>query len=203
MFKFSQCPLLCDIYILHILGSFFILELTKTLLRVKNKSNKSNHKKYNCETNTMVFLLSNKHLPLNEHCILPRATCTKYVIEDFLMVYHGKINKWTFDHFCHATESGYHLNWLWLMQLKAWLCTPRGMIECSVTECGVVNKFSVRTPLLTNLLSFWLRTTLLVSSSSSLNIKDLEKVYKWLIPIIICNDKTSLSKTCKQPCVEY
>lgn len=106
MFKFSQCPLLCDIYILHILGSFFILELTKTLLRVKNKSNKSNHKKYNCETNTMVFLLSNKHLPLNEHCILPRATCTKYVIEDFLMVYRGKINKWTFDHFCHATESG-------------------------------------------------------------------------------------------------
>ena len=89
MFKFSQCPLLCDIYILHILGSFFILELTKTLLRVKKKSwnNKSNHKKYNHETNAMVFLLSNKHFPLNEHCILPGATCIKYVIEDVVIVY--------------------------------------------------------------------------------------------------------------------
>ena len=41
MFKFSQCPLLCDIYILHILGSFFILELTKTLLRVKKKNHET------------------------------------------------------------------------------------------------------------------------------------------------------------------
>lgn len=35
----------------------------------------------------MVFLLSNKHFPLNEHCILPGATCIKYVIEDVVIVY--------------------------------------------------------------------------------------------------------------------
>lgn len=91
MFKFSQCPLLSDVYILHILGSFFILELTKTLLRVKKNHETTNltTKKYNHETNAMVFLLSKKRLPLNEHCILPRATCIKYVIEDVVIVYPG------------------------------------------------------------------------------------------------------------------
>ena len=85
MFKFSQCPLLCDIYILHILGSFFILELTKTLLRVKK-----NHETTNLTTKNITMrqmLLSNKHFPLNEHCILPGATCIKYVIEDVVIVY--------------------------------------------------------------------------------------------------------------------
>ena len=37
----------------------------------------------------MVFLLSKKCLPLNEQCILPRATCIKYVIEDVVTVYRG------------------------------------------------------------------------------------------------------------------
>lgn len=80
------------LWYLHLAYSWFLFHFRthQNIIKGKKKkswNNKSNHKKYNHETNAMVFLLSNKHFPLNEHCILPGATCIKYVIEDVVIVY--------------------------------------------------------------------------------------------------------------------
>lgn len=82
------------LWCLHLAYPWFLFHFRtqQNIIKGKKKkswNNKSNHQKYNHETNAMVFLLSNKHLPLNEHCILPRTTCIMYVIEDVVIVYPG------------------------------------------------------------------------------------------------------------------